>query len=320
MVLASAAADLKYEPVAVSLAYRLGEITLFERRLTGLADRRHFLEQAVITGLPTVPKDGAMSDFYFVPTYPVESPPPTLVRSGEWLYYTPYTFRNYYVDIARLGTFEAYLASFSGKSRSTLRRKVKRFAEANGGGLDWRVMRTPDEMEEFLGLAIPLSEATYQARLLDAGLPTSQQFASDLRERARSGGARGYLLFLSQRPAAYVLCLCRGGIATYDYVGFDPELHALSPGTVLQYLLLEDLFAGVGVSVFDFTEGEGAQKQFFASDFRQCAKTYVLRATAANWVAIRLHIAMNYASAAAGRVLDRWGLKDRIKKLARRTG
>ncbi len=307
------------EPVRVSLAYRVGEITLFERKLAGLADRRHFLKQEVAARTPRLPQDTGSTGFFFFPTYPVESPPPTLQRKNDWVYYTPYTFLNYYIDLQRLGSFSAYLQSFSGKSRSTLRRKVKRFAEASGGAIDWRVMSRPEEMDEFLRLALPLSTRTYQARLLGAGLPTSAQFAAGLKQAAGAGGARGYLLFFKEQPAAYVLCFCRNGVATYNYVGFDPDLQALSPGSVLQYLLLESLFASGDIAIFDFTEGEGAQKQFFATDSRYCAKTYVLRATAGNILSVRLHSLMNTASGWAGQLLDRWGLKVRLRRLLRRT-
>jgi CelD/BcsL family acetyltransferase involved in cellulose biosynthesis len=149
-------------------------------------------------------------------------------------------------------------------------------------------------------------------------LPTSETFAVELRKAASAGEVIASLLFLSGAPVAYVLCFCRDGIATYDYVGFDPEAHALSPGTVLQYLLLEKMFAAGGVDIFDFTEGEGAQKQFFATDHRLCAKTYVLRSGPVNWAAIRAHHFLDVASSRVGLLLDRWGLKARLKKFLRR--
>ena len=73
--------------------------------------------------------------------------------------------------IAMQGGFDAYLSRFSGKTRSTLRRKRRRFAEADGGALDVRCYRSETEIAKFLTLAGPLARRTYQARLLDAALP-----------------------------------------------------------------------------------------------------------------------------------------------------
>ena len=219
----------------------------------------------------------------------------------------------------RQGGFDNYLAKFSGKTRTTLRKKLKRVAEASGGAPRFSVLKSPDEVEQFMAVALPLSERTYQARLLDAGLPTSREFAAHLQEQARAGAVRGYLLYIADKPAAYVLCFCRQRVATYDYVGFDADLQAHSPGTVLQYLVLEALFQDPDVDVFDFTEGEGAQKQLFATDHRLCAKSYVLKHTASNVAIVRLHQLTNSASESIGRVLQRFGLKDRVRRLLRRT-
>lgn len=308
----------RFEAVDVTLAYRVGEFKLFERRLHGFADRRHFLEQSADEGIPELPAFRPGPGFFFFPTYPVTQPPPTLACRGSWLHYTPYTFRNYYVDMARLGTFDAYLGTFSGKTRSTLRRKVKRFAEASDGEIQWCEMRSAAEMDEFLRLALPLSEGTYQARLLGVGLPQSPEFAAELKERAAAGEVRGYLLFLGGKPVAYVLCLCRHGIATYDYVGFDREQQALSPGTVLQFLMLEKMFADGDLRVFDFTEGEGEQKRLFATNDCLCAKTYVLEATPVNLLSIQFHRLLDRASATVGRLLDRLGVKATVRRLLRR--
>lgn len=306
------------EPVRVSLAYRLGEVTLFERMLEGFADRTHFTRQEPVAGLPPVPQDGDGTQFYFFPCYPVEAPPPVLIRKDTWIYYTPYSFRNHFIDLRQFESFEQYLGKFSSKSRSTLRRKVRRMAEENGGEVRWQVMRRPEEMQEFLRLALPLSARTYQERLLGAGLPQTTDFADKLCREASSGNILGYLLFKGDSPVAYVLCFCRDGIATYDYVGFEPSAQALSPGTVLQYLILESMFVERKVDIFDFTEGEGPQKEFFATEHRLCAKSYVLRNTLNNRLLVRAHLAMDGVSTAAGAALEKLGLKKSVKRLLRR--
>jgi CelD/BcsL family acetyltransferase involved in cellulose biosynthesis len=155
--------------------------------------------------------------------------------------------------------------------------------------------------------------------LLNSGLPETDEFSRDLASRAAAGEVRGYLLMKAGRAAAYVLCYCRGGIATYDFVGFDPDLGELSPGAVLQYLLLESLFDDPDIAVFDFTEGEGSQKQLFATDNRLCAKTYVLRASLYNEASIRAHRALDRIVGRVGSMLDAVGMKSALRKFLRRS-
>jgi hypothetical protein len=158
---------------------------------------------------------------------------------------------------------------------------------------------------------------TYQERLLGNGLPSSAAFRREVTGMSGRSGAYASILFLDRRPVSYVLCLCRDGIVSYDYVGYDPQARELSPGTVLQYCLLESLFQRGDVSIFDFTEGEGEQKAFFASDHRVCAKTYFLRRSAANLALVAAHHQLNRGVEHVGRTLDRLGLKTRLKRLIR---
>ncbi|MDP9225715.1 MAG: GNAT family N-acetyltransferase, partial [Actinomycetota bacterium] len=214
--------------------------------------------------------------------------------------------------------FDAYLKTFSSKSRSTLQRKVRKFADADGGRIDWREFTRPEEMEQFVLLASEVSVKTYQERLLHNGLPGTPEFIAEAKDCAASGGAYGYILFLHKKPVAYVFCFCTNGIATYDYVGYDPTVASLSAGTVLQYLLLESLFNEKRVKVFDFTEGEGQHKLFFGTDEQLCAKTYFFQRRLMTVLLVNLHYRLNTAIEGVGRLLDKLGLKARVRKLIRR--
>lgn len=309
----------RWEPVEVALTYRLGEIELFSKRLCGFACRTHFSALPARDRLPVPPRElEARTRFVFYPTYPVTFTPRPIEAVGNWIAYTPYTFRNYFVDLKRIGSFEAYLQGFSPKSRSTLRRKVRKFIDAGNAALDRREYTRPEQMDEFFAHARALSAVTYQERLLDNGLPASDAFRHDMAQAAHRGGVYASILFLRARPVSYALCLSREGVVSYDYVGYDPQARELSPGTVLQYLVLEALFGRGDVSIFDFTEGEGEQKAFFGSDWRLCAKTYLLARSAANFAFVAAHHRLNRGVERVGGVLDRFGLKARVRNLVRR--
>lgn len=189
-------------------------------------------------------------------------------------------YRRHY--IAMDGTFEDYLARFSGKTRSTLRRKARKFAVADGGELDVRTYRSRDEVARFLELALPLSARTYQARLLDAGLPDDEAARDSMLDRAEAGNMRCFLLFLAGEPVAYLALPVRGQTLIYAHLGYDPAHAALSPGTVLQMEALRMLFAEERFRYFDFTEGEGAHKALFGTDSVACRSFILLHSTLAN--------------------------------------
>lgn len=317
-----------WTPSTVSLATYLGDLALFSIRFRVLVNRRHFTELPASLALADLPALEPELDGYLIRSQPDADAPDIddgvdrsrhvqrrLSRDGGYLVYVPRRYRRHWVDLTT--DHAAYLARFSGKTRSTLRRKVKRFAQEDGGRLDFRVYRTPDEVAAFHHLARPLSARTYQERLVDAGLPKSEAFQTEMRARAERGAVRAYLLFLAGEPVAFTYCPIDDGIVLYGYTGFDSRCRALSPGTVLQYLILEDLFHEGGHRLFDFTEGEGAHKELFATDARSCKDVYVFRPGPKARFAAAAQTAVEQGAESAAAVLDRLGLKRRLKLLLR---
>jgi len=304
-------------PASVGLTYRLGEITLFNWRSRGFAYIRHFTQCS--GGEPAAPENqqATMGDGPFLfRSHPVAEALPKLSMDGRWIRYVPRQYKRFYVNLS--GDFETYLNHFSSKSKSTLLRKVRKLAEASGGKIDWREYRSPEELLEFHRLARELSSRTYQERLLDSGLPGADAFKQRMLDQASRSLVRAYLLFINDKPAAYVYCPLESGILLYEYVGFDPAHQQLSPGTVLQYLILKQLFDEGGYRIFDFTEGEGQQKAFFATHHAQCADIYLYRRTPWNLLAVRAHLGIDGLSRRLGDALDRIGLKAAVKRLVRK--
>jgi CelD/BcsL family acetyltransferase involved in cellulose biosynthesis len=297
-----------------ALKFRLGEFTLLsvplalEERSTGVID---------LAAAPEDVNDIERSiDGVLFRSAEVTGQSPAINVGRTVIRYSPYRFRRYFLDLT--GDFEGYLQKFSSKSRSTLRRKVRKFEAQSGGKADWRLYRTPEELTEFHRMARALSVRTYQEQLLDAGLPDDAAFRSEMLDRAKHGTALGFLLFLDGKPVAYLYTPVDDGVVVYAYLGYDQAVSNLSPGTVLQLLAVEWLFAEGGYKSFDFTEGEGAHKAFFSTRHAECADVFVLRNTARLRLIVRAHWMTNQGSDALVRVVDSLGLKKRIKKLIRR--
>lgn len=230
----------------------------------------------------------------------------------------PYVYQRYPRHYAQMeGDFEAYLASFSARSRSTLKRKTRRFAQLSGGRLDVRAYRTPAEMAEFHTLAGRVSQKTYQERLLDCGLPDGEAFRAAMLARAAEDQERGFLLFLAGEPVSYLYTPIRKGCVIYSHLGYDPALAAHSPGTVLQLEAMARLFAERTHRFFDFTEGDGQHKRLFATGSIACADVLLLRPNLANRLLIETHRRFHDGVAALGDLADRYGAKARLRRWLR---
>ncbi len=307
----------KWSRQVINFTVRLGEIKLFSWPLSAYVLKTHFTELptrlTVPAELPELFRDSV--DVAMTRSHPVESPLSRLSILPQAIRYVPASYQRYWVALD--SGFENYLKKFSAKSRNTLLRKIKKFAEFSEGEIDWKEYCKPDEMHEFHKLAMGVSQKTYQERLLDCGLPSDQQFLENMLMLAAEDNVRGYILFYQEKPIAYIYCPVHNGIALYEYVGHDPEYQRWSPGTLLQYYALQCLFAADHIKIFDFTEGEGAHKAFFATNAQYCADIYYFKRTLCNLSYVLLHMSVDAISRAIVVLLDKLKLKAYIKKMLR---
>jgi CelD/BcsL family acetyltransferase involved in cellulose biosynthesis len=224
-------------------------------------------------------------------------------------------YQRHYIDMS-LG-FEGYMARFSGKTRSTFKRKARKLAEAVPGGTCVTAHHTPAEIEAFLAAALPLSAKTYQARLLGAGLPDDPAARRAMLEAAEAGRMRAFLLHAGGEAVAYLSLPVSGRTLVYSHLGYDPAFAPLSPGTVLQIEALERLFAESTFAWFDFTEGEGAHKALFGTESAACSSLVLLNPTLANRTLIAARGAFDAGTAGAKALAQRSGALGRIRALLR---
>jgi CelD/BcsL family acetyltransferase involved in cellulose biosynthesis len=294
------------------LRFQIGARTLLtaRRRLVRLALT---LDDVLSGDAPTLPPLDAAAHGYVINSLPEALLPGIVARAGGLRPFVRQRYTRYYADLS--AGFDAYLASFSSKARSTLLRKVRRFAERSGGTIDIRAYRTPEEYESFFALARIVSRKSYQERLLDAGLPEHERDA--MIALAARDGLRAFLLFLDGEPVSYLYLPARGDTLIYAYLGFDPALADLSAGTVLQFEAMRLLIEEGRFRRLDFTEGEGQHKRLFATGGVACVDLLLLRPSLANLACVASLDSFDRAVAAVKALADRPALRQLTKALRR---
>jgi len=302
---------------SLALPFRLGDLPLFTLSFQGLAFEQHFTQRPLEP--PTLSRLAQLSvntDVLLLRSQPLTQPLKRLAVDGCHIRYVSHVYRRFFVDLTQ--SFEAYLQHFSPKTRSTFRRKLRRFEEFSGGAIVWREFRAAEEMTVFYEAARAVSRKTYQENLFGLGLPHSERFQRGLVRRAGQDLIRAYILFHKDIPISYLFCTVLDGILLYEYLGYDHRYEKWSPGTLLQYLVIEHLCRSGQYRVFDFGEGEAPHKQFFSTRHVPCADIYYFRRSWRNFLMLRLHAGMGALSQVIGRGLILIGAKDSLKKALRR--
>jgi hypothetical protein len=289
-------------------------LKICELRFSSLEDPRPFDPHRPIAEslLPPVEEVPEGYDVVVVRHEILASPIPKLQRLPNFLCYAPRQLTHYYTDL-RGGPDQAF-RSMSSKTRSTVLRKVKAFREFSGGTISWRVYKTPQEMMQFHELARQLARKTYQERLFDSGLPDSESFVSEMLQLARQDLVRGFLLFHQDIPIAYLYTPAPHGFLIYDYLGYDPQFSKHSPGTVLQYLALDSLYAEQRFSFYYWGNGFSQTKEIFSTGKVLASDLLYFRPTLRTVAAVRLHCFLEAAVERAGAILERLSLKAAIKR------
>lgn len=271
------------------------------------------LDAAIDGRLPALPPLDRDADGYLVTSLP-EARRDALAAAGM-IAFVRQRYTRRYADLTT--GFDAYLGQLSGNTRSAIKRKGKKVAQASGGQLDVRRYATPEQLAEFHGIARALALGTYQERLMGAGLPDTPDFTQRMYAMAAEGDVRAWLLYAGGEPAAYLYCPIHGGTAIYEFVGHDPRFNDLSVGAVLQVEALRDLAADPAVARFDFTEGDGQHKRQFATGGVECCDMLLLRPTIANRAAIAALAGFDGSMAVAKSAVARFGLQNVARKVRR---
>lgn len=278
------------------------------------------LTEMLGAGRPVIPPLPDEAAGYRLHSVPVEQADALIADMPDFVSGRRHRFERRYIDMGP--GFDAYMDGFSGKTRSTLRRKIRKFADHSGGAIDIRCYRTASEVSEFLDMARDLSAKTYQERHLDAGLPGDDEFRRETLAKAQEDRVRAFLLLVGDRPVSYLFLPIEGEgegrVLRYEYLGYDPEYARLSPGTVLQMEALQRLMAENRFAYFDFTSGDGPHKQLFGTRRVTGMDCVLLRRSLDNRALLNVLDGADRLIEAAGGLADKFGAKTYLRSALRR--
>jgi len=159
-------------------------------------------------------------------------------------------------------TFERYLSALSTNTRQMLRRKVRKMRRECGAPLSTRCFRNVADMDELLPHLTSVWRTSWHGKLQRHDPPS----ISFLRKIAARGMIRSYVLFVGDQPAASIFGLQYRGKFLDESPAYDDRWRMYSPGLVLNYFVLEDLFAIDSPSVVDFGFGYNQYKETLGTE------------------------------------------------------
>jgi len=219
-------------------------------------------------------------------------------------------------SVMRLSSsIEQVYMGFSAGLRTELRRKKKRIIRDFGSRVKIQCFQELAQLESVIPQVEQIMRMTYQ-RALGVGFRDTEQIRRRLRFYAEQGWLRIYLLTLNEKPAAFCIGPFYNGRFYTDYLGFDPEVAAYSPGTFLLAAMIED-FCSTGVKEIELGPGAGRYKRRFGNFHWNERSVYIFAPNLKGIALNSVRFAEGVTSGAIRRVLELTNLLPRVKRLWR---
>ena len=205
-------------------------------------------------------------------------------------------------------SFPQYVSQFSPHGQRILRQRVRQLRERAGGRLDLVRVETDGDAAVFLDAAKRVARNSWQHRRIGPRLVDRPDQRERLIAHAASGLLRCYLLRCAKTPCAYLVGYQFGDVFHAVETCYDQAFSKSSPGTVLLYLMIEDLITRSPARTLDFGVGDSAHKRRFANRQSEDAAVWVFRKTLVNRLRIGSHTAFHLAVRGARAMLRRGAL------------
>jgi CelD/BcsL family acetyltransferase involved in cellulose biosynthesis len=211
-------------------------------------------------------------------------------------------------------TFDDWLASLGRRTRKNLKGQTRRFQTETAGDLKISRISAEHDVRGFLADADRVYRASWQCRAFGYSPMACEFRREQLGTLARHGWLRSYLLTAGGQPAAFTISYQYGDTLHVENTGFDQRFAHHSPGAVLNYLLIEDLFAHARPDVVDFGFGDADYKRHCGSEATPGYSAHVTRS--ARWQSLlRLQRGLTRVEAGTRALLVRLGLYRSLRRL-----
>jgi CelD/BcsL family acetyltransferase involved in cellulose biosynthesis len=217
-------------------------------------------------------------------------------------------------------TFAEYDAALGKKRRGQFKASERKLHGASPSKVTVQRVTSVADLPAYFEAVERLSKVSWQGRKLGHVVEADSSFAERMKEFAKQGWFRGYLLKNDSEVIAFVIGFQSDGTYHYLRIGYDPKWSSFSPGNVMLYRLIEDLCGHDRPDVIDLGGGDSQYKRVFGNESFEEQNIYLMRRSPYTRVARFTHGAFIKASAATRAGLQRTGLLERARKVLRKGG
>lgn len=158
-----------------------------------------------------------------------------------------------------------YLSNMKKKTRYNLKRNVRILKESCSDNMDLFICDNKENVKKYLFELDGVFKKSWQGNVLWYGKRDGEEAIKYYEGLAELGWLRGYVLYCDSKAVAFVLGVQYRSVYFYEETGYDPAYSSMSPGNVLTYMIIEDIYTDRKPRIVDFGYGENKYKKIFGN-------------------------------------------------------
>ncbi|WP_068544425.1 GNAT family N-acetyltransferase [Thalassotalea crassostreae] len=213
---------------------------------------------------------------------------------------------------------DEYLSNIKRKVRYNLKRTVKLFTENFGNNVELVEYTTPDQVNDLLNQVDIIYNKSWQKNIKGELERNSNRSVLQRQSQAKNAWLRSYVLFCENKPIAFVLGTQFNGLYDYEETGYDPKYANFSPGTVMNYMIIQRLFEFNKPDIIDFGFGENTYKKVFGNHAYTAFNMTAAKTKGKLHAALIIQQLLNKCYHSIRSYLIKWKLDTKVRNLIKR--
>ena len=213
-------------------------------------------------------------------------------------------------------SFETYYRTRSKKFKRTLNLFTNRTKKQYVNNQSVSCLQKTEELDRIITDIETIASRTYH-RGMDAGFINNAATRERIKLALERNLFRAYVMYLDQKPCAYMMGMKYGHIFIPQATGYDPDYNYYSPGTLIIMKMFKLLFEEGDIQAVDFGFGDAFYKHNFCNDNWQETSVNIYAPTLKGALLNTTKSLLGIISILTQYVLTKFNLTDKIKKLWR---
>lgn len=214
-------------------------------------------------------------------------------------------------------SYEKWLSTLGYSTRRSIKRGIQNLHKQYPDQVKLLVARHNKDIPKFLDLLDVLYPKTWQAKTFGFSKRNNKQDISFYQYIADQGWLRSYMLLIDSRPVAFFIGTQYNDIFEGQEIGYDKEFSSIGVGSILNNIIINDLYNNNKPSILNFGFGENVYKQILCNNSSDATEAYIIQSNIWRHL-VKLQILLSSIENRTRSILIRYRIDTILRKILKR--